>query len=107
MARLGIALLHVLFMGLAGLPESLRAEESFFENRTISMIVSGGGAYDAYARLTARYLPHYIKGAPKIIVQNFPGGGGVRAASFLYKIAPKDGSTIAGVHGSVITSRPC
>ena len=104
MARLGIALLHVLFMGLAGLPESLRAEESFFENRTISMIVSGGGAYDAYARLTARYLPHYIKGAPKIIVQNFPGGGGVRAASFLYKIAPKDGSTIAGVHGSVITA---
>jgi len=104
MTRLGAALLRVLSIVLVFLPASLRAEESFFENRTIFLIVSGGGAYDAYARLAARYMPRYIKGAPKFVVQNFPGGGGVRAASYLYKIAPKDGSTIAGVHGSVITA---
>ena len=99
-----MALLRVLSMAVACSPASLQAEESFFENRTINMIVSGGGAYDAYARLTARFMPHHIKGSPKFVVQNFPGGGGVRAASYLYKIAPKDGSTIAAVHGSVITA---
>lgn len=81
-----------------------RAEDTFFENKTIIISVSGAGAYDAYARLVARHMPHYIKGAPKIIVQNFPGGGGIRAASYLFKIAPKDGSAIAAVHGSVITA---
>jgi tripartite-type tricarboxylate transporter receptor subunit TctC len=81
-----------------------QADELFFENRTIFLIVSGGGAYDAYARLTARHMPRFIKGSPKIVVQNFPGGGGMRAASYLYRIAPKDGSTIAAVHGSVVTA---
>ncbi len=81
-----------------------KADDSFFENRTIFLIVSGGGAYDAYARLASRHLPRFIKGAPKIVVQNFPGGGGIRAASYLYRIAPKDGSTIGAVHGSVVTA---
>ena len=104
MTKHGAALLHVLSIVLVFLPAGLRAEDAFFENRSITLIVSGGGAYDAYARLTARYMPRYIKGAPNFVVKNFPGGGGVRAASYLYKIAPKDGSTIAGVHGSVITA---
>jgi tripartite-type tricarboxylate transporter receptor subunit TctC len=104
MTKLGAALLHVLSIVLVFLPAGLRADDAFFENRSITLIVSGGGAYDAYARLTARYMPRYIKGAPNFVVKNFPGGGGVRAASYLYKIAPKDGSTIAGVHGSVITA---
>lgn len=105
MTRLVAALLRVLSIAFACLPAaSVQAEDSFFDNRTIIVIVSGGGAYDAYARLAARYMPRYIKGGPKFVVQNFPGGGGVRAASYLYKIAPKDGSTIAAVHGSVITA---
>jgi tripartite-type tricarboxylate transporter receptor subunit TctC len=104
MTKASNALLSTFLFALTLLPARLYAETSFFENRTIFLIVSGGGAYDAYARLTARYLPRYIKGAPKFVVQSFPGGGGIRAASYLYKIAPKDGSMIAGVHGSVITA---
>lgn len=105
MNRLSTLLFGLMPIIIACLPATgVRAEDSFFENRTIFLIVSGGGAYDAYARLVARYMPRYIKGAPKIVVQNFPGGGGIRAASYLYKIAPKDGSTIAAVHGSVITA---
>jgi tripartite-type tricarboxylate transporter receptor subunit TctC len=105
MNRLSAALFRLLPIIIACLPAATgRAEDSFFENRTIFLIVSGGGAYDAYARLVARFMPLYIRGSPKIVVQNFPGGGGNRAASYLYKIAPKDGSTIAAVHGSVITA---
>jgi tripartite-type tricarboxylate transporter receptor subunit TctC len=105
MNRLRAVLFRLVPIIIACLPTApSRADDSFFENRTIILIVSGGGAYDAYARLVARYMPRYIKGTPKIVVQNFPGGGGIRAASYLFKIAPKDGSTIAAVHGSVITA---
>jgi tripartite-type tricarboxylate transporter receptor subunit TctC len=105
MNRLRAVLFRLVPIIIACLPTApSRADDSFFENRTITLIVSGGGAYDAYARLVARYMPRYIKGTPKIVVQNFPGGGGIRAASYLFKIAPKDGSTIAAVHGSVITA---
>jgi len=33
-----------------------------------------------------------------------PGAGGARAASFLYNVAPRDGSVIGGVHGAVLTA---
>lgn len=35
------------------------------------------------------------RGNPSIVVQNMPGAGGLRAANYLYNVAPKDGTTIA------------
>lgn len=98
---LRLALLGLLCM--AGLSPAI-ADDPFYKGRVINIIVSGGGAYDAYARLLAKYMPKYIPGQPSMIVQGMPGGGGLRAASYLYKIAPKDGTTIAGLHGAVLTA---
>jgi tripartite-type tricarboxylate transporter receptor subunit TctC len=83
---------------------SLFAQEDFYAGKTIRLVVSGGGAYEAFARLFARYLPAYIPGKPTFVVQEMPGGGGMRAASFLYNIAPRDGTVLGAVHGSVITA---
>jgi tripartite-type tricarboxylate transporter receptor subunit TctC len=80
------------------------APERFYGGRTLSIIVDGGGAYEAYARMLAQYLPKYIPGRPAIIVQEMPGAGGVRAANFLYNVAPRDGTVIAGLHGAVLTA---
>lgn len=80
-----------------------RAQE-FYSGKTISIIVSGAGAYENYARLMARFMPKYLPGRPAMIVQSMPGGGGLRAANFLAKIAPRDGTTIAATHGAVLTS---
>jgi len=96
-----ICSLMVLSVPLSG---SLVAQEDFYAGKTIRLVVSGGGAYEAFARLFARYLPAYIPGKPTIIVQEMPGGGGMRAASFLYNIAPRDGTVLGAVHGSVITA---
>ena len=54
-----------------------------------------GGSYDLYARLAADFMKNYLPGAPNIIVEHRPGGGGVVATSFFYAQAPKDGSVIA------------
>jgi tripartite-type tricarboxylate transporter receptor subunit TctC len=70
--------------------------EAFYRGKTISIIVgaSTGGQYDTSARAVARYLPKYIPGRPKIIVQNMPGGGGLTGANHVFNVAPRDGSVI-------------
>ncbi len=78
--------------------------QDFYAGKTISIIVSGAGAYENYARMLARFMPKYLPGSPAMIVQSMPGGGGLRAANFLAKIAPKDGTTIAATHGAILTS---
>ena len=93
--------LFAVLVTLGALP--ILAQE-FYSGKTVSIIVSGAGAYENFARLLARYMPKYLPGTPTMIVQMMPGGGGLRAANFLAKIAPRDGTTIAATHGAVLTS---
>jgi tripartite-type tricarboxylate transporter receptor subunit TctC len=93
-----VAIPAILFGGLPA------AAQDFYSGKTVTVIVSGGGTYETYGRLFARHLPKYIPGRPTMIVQSMPGGGGIRAANFLYKIAPRDGTYIGGVHGAVLTA---
>src|ERR1700731_4485340 len=75
--------------------------EDFYKGKQITIIVSSGaGAYDAYARTFARYMPKYIPGHPNMIVQAMEGAGGVVAANYLYNVAARDGTVIGGVHGN-------
>jgi tripartite-type tricarboxylate transporter receptor subunit TctC len=68
----------------------------FYRGKTLEFVVgvSSGGGYDLYARLIARHISRHIPGNPKVVVQNMPGGGGMRLANWLYSVAPKDGTAI-------------
>jgi hypothetical protein len=72
----------------------------FYRGKTITVIVGfgAGGGYDLYARLLAHYLGNHIAGTPNIVVQNMEGAGSVRAANYVYSVAPKDGTVIAAVN---------
>ena len=61
-----------------------------------------GGGYDAYGRLIARHMGAHIPGAPSVVPQNMPGAGGLKAASFIYNSAPKDGSSFGLVAASTL-----
>jgi tripartite-type tricarboxylate transporter receptor subunit TctC len=63
-----------------------------------------GGGYDAYSRMFARHMPKHLPGNPTIVVNNMPGGAGIRAANYLYNIAPKDGTTIALIDRAIPTA---
>ncbi len=71
-----------------------QAASGFYKGRQVSVIVGygPGGGYDTYGRLVARHIGRYLPGQPKIVVQNMPGAGSLVATSYLYRIAPKDGS---------------
>jgi tripartite-type tricarboxylate transporter receptor subunit TctC len=67
--------------------------EEFYRGKTINMVISSGegGTNDAYARLIADQLGKHIPGNPTIVPRNMPGAGGLKAANYIYEIAPKDG----------------
>jgi tripartite-type tricarboxylate transporter receptor subunit TctC len=72
------------------------AQEAFYKGRTVSLIVASNasGGYDSYGRLLARHMGRHLAGSPLFVVQNMPGGGGIRAANHLYNVAAKDGTVI-------------
>jgi tripartite-type tricarboxylate transporter receptor subunit TctC len=74
----------------------------FYSGKTITIIVASdaGGGYDTYTRLLARYLQKYIPGAPSIVIQDEPGGGGLRASQEIYSVVEKDGTKIGNLRSS-------
>jgi len=99
MHRSGIASKSLLIVAaLAALANVARADSvaDFYKNRCVSMIIgySVGGGYDAYARLLARYIGRHIPGEPSIVAQQMTGAGSLRAANYLFSVAPKDGSVL-------------
>jgi tripartite-type tricarboxylate transporter receptor subunit TctC len=74
--------------------------EEFYRGKVLNMIVftSPGGANDAMARLIAQHIGRHIPGRPNISVQNMSGAGGLRAANYLYKVAPRDGTVLGTIN---------
>jgi tripartite-type tricarboxylate transporter receptor subunit TctC len=70
------------------------AVADFYTGKTIRVQVgfAPGGGYDIYARTLARHMPKYIPGNPAMLVQNLPGAGSMKAANYIYGVAPKDGT---------------
>jgi tripartite-type tricarboxylate transporter receptor subunit TctC len=97
-AQLGMRLTPFLLL-LAWLPSSARAQEAFYNGKTLRVIVgsSAGNTQDQMTRLVARYLPKYIPGHPNVIVENMSGASSMIAANYLFKLAKGDGLTIGTV----------
>ncbi len=87
-----------LIAALFALPQGAQAQGAadFFRGKTVTLIVgySAGGGYDTYARILARHIGKHIPGQPSVVVQNMPGAGSLRAANYLFNVAPKDGTVI-------------
>jgi tripartite-type tricarboxylate transporter receptor subunit TctC len=81
--------------------------ESFYKGRTVQFVVgyTAGGAYDLYARVLARHLAKHLPGRPMFVLQNMPGAGSLKAANYLYGVAPQDGSAI-GMIGRGLAMEP-
>ena len=99
MHKSGIAGKSLLMVAaLAALASIANADSvaDFYKGRSISMIIgySVGGGYDAYARLLAHYIGRHIPGEPSIVPQQMTGAGSLRAANYIFSVAPKNGSVL-------------
>ena len=81
--------------------------EDYYSGKKIFIVSasSAGGGYDQYARLLARHIGKRIPGAPTIIVQNMPCAEGVKAANYIYNLAPQDGTYIGALPRSLSLSK--
>ena len=83
------------------------AADDYYRGKKIFVVSasSAGGGYDQYARLLARHLGKHIPGTPLLIVQNMPGAEGVKAANYIYNLAPQDGTYIGALSRSTSLSK--
>src|SRR3954454_1371971 len=67
-----------------------------FAGKSVAMIIGfgPGGGYDLWGRTVGRHTGRHLPGAPTVIPQNMPGAGSYAAASYIFNIAPKDGSVL-------------
>ena len=91
------AILPTLLMSAALTAHGARAEtvEDFYRGKTITMYVGtgvGAGAVGAYPMALGPVMKKYIPGHPNLVMSYMPGAGGIKAASYIYGIAPQDGT---------------
>jgi len=91
MVPAGVLALCLVSAGMAQTPPGV------FAGKTVNMIIGfgPGGGYDLWARVVARHIGAHLPGNPTVVPQNLEGAGSYRAASFIYNVAPKDGTAIA------------
>ena len=102
--RTRLAILGAAFLGLfVSSAAGADPVADFYKDKQISWILSAGagGGYASYAHAFAAIYSDHIPGKPKILVQNMPGAGGIKAMNYLMNVAPKDGTAIGLVHSSV------
>lgn len=79
----------------------------FYRGKNVNFIIGSGqaGVYDQGGRLMARHLARFIPGQPTLVPQNMPGASSVRAASFIYSVAPRDGTTFGTAQPTIVLNK--
>jgi tripartite-type tricarboxylate transporter receptor subunit TctC len=72
-------------------------------SKTVTIYVGygPGGGYDLYARTLARHFGKHIPGRPAVVVSNMPGAASIRAANYVYAVAPRDATALGIVAQSI------
>jgi tripartite-type tricarboxylate transporter receptor subunit TctC len=102
--RLRHAVLTTVAVAAFAVSPAVAAETDFYAGKAIQLLIgfSAGGGYDAYGRLLARHMGRHIPGNPRLIAQNMPGAGSLKAVNYLYNVAPRDGTAFAGFAPGVV-----
>lgn len=95
------------FLFAASQTSSAQAQANFYSGKTVNVIVgyTPGGGYDTGSRILSRHMGKYLPGNPGFVVQNMPGAGSIKAATYLYSVAPNDGTTF-GTFGRGVAVEP-
>jgi tripartite-type tricarboxylate transporter receptor subunit TctC len=113
-AGLKKSLLKSIFIGgvvVAGLSvagvsaASAQDAAAFYKGKQFRFISTSGagGGYDAYSRLLSRHIADHIPGKPSLVFENMPGASGIRGTNYMFNIAPKDGTVMAGTYNTLLT----
>ena len=87
----------ILLVALVAAAAACPARAQLSNTKATTMVIGfgPGGGYDLWGRTVARFIGKHMPGAPNVVAQNMPGAGSYVAASYMYNIAPKDGTFMA------------
>ena len=93
-------------VSLIGFSVHVDAQTPYYQGKTIRLIQGRepGGSGDTRVKLVSPYLRKYIPGNPTVVSEYMPGGGGRKAANYLFNNARTDGLTIGHVSSGIVTS---
>lgn len=77
--------------------------EGFYKGKTLEIYAgyAPGGGYDLYTRILAKHMVKHLPGRPGHVVKNMPGAGSAKLASYLWEVAPKDGTAFGLINATV------
>jgi tripartite-type tricarboxylate transporter receptor subunit TctC len=91
------AIAAALFALAVSVPAQAETVEEFYRGKTITFYVGTGpgpGAVSAYPIAISQIIRKYIPGNPAVVVSHMPGGGGIKAATFIEQIGSQDGTAM-------------
>lgn len=84
-------------------PALVFGQTPFFQGKTIKIINNDpAGTAGLRVKVMLAYLRKYIPGNPTVVIEFMEGGGGRRAANYLFQNAKPDGLTIGALSSSAI-----
>jgi tripartite-type tricarboxylate transporter receptor subunit TctC len=95
MMKIGFLGFGLFALALAALEVPAGAQDNL-AGKTVTIYIGfgPGGGYDLYGRVLARHLGKHLPGHPTVVVSNMPGAASIRAANYVYNVAPKDGTAL-------------
>ncbi len=110
MATFGAGLMRCMCVSLwlAALPLGSVADAAdFYKGRTITFVIGSApaGATTPIVVWSPAISGDTFEGRPTIVPQNMPGAGSIRAANYLYNVAPKDGTMIGMVDEAIFLNQ--
>jgi hypothetical protein len=95
-----------LFSSLLFQPSVVFSQADFYKGKTIRIIHgrNPGGSGDLRVKAMIPFMQKYIAGNPTIVHEFMPGGGGRKAANYIFGSAAPDGLTIGNTGGGMVAS---
>ena len=97
------ALLVFLFYPIISL-EPVFSQTDFYQGKTVTVIASTapGGTGDLRVKALVPFLRKHIPGSPTVVIEYMEGGGGRKAANYLFRTARPDGLTVGAMSSGVL-----
>jgi len=87
------------------LPDQAFSQAPFYQGKTVTVIVSTSpaGTGDLRVKALIPFLRKHIPGNPTLVLEYMDGGGGRKAANYMFRNARPDGLTVGAMSSGVIS----
>ncbi len=86
------------------MPSEAASQANFYQGKSVTVVISTspGGTGDLRVKALLPFLRKHIPGNPALVMEHMEGGGGRKAANYMFRTARPDGLTIGAMGSGVV-----